>query len=167
MERPLLVLKPNLLNSIVPTFSKNLFYSSMIMLILYGLLTLLEKLNIFELGVNKIFWGIILILLFSTLLFLIKVVILHYTTYSFFRIHVTREFKLFSVKKHSVPYTQITNISIDISIWDRMCKAGDITLNTAEDIAPNLILHYVKDPEKIENGIYKIISNNKQINQRN
>jgi len=156
MEKPLAILKPSLINALAAIFIRNIFYSFIIILVLYGVSILLETFNILD-PINKVFWVIIILLLVLIVPLLIQTVILHNTLYYFFRTHVSRELKFFVVKKHSVPYSQIVNITIDISIWDRICKAGDITLHTAEDKTPDLVLHYIKEPEKIEKHIYAMM----------
>jgi len=152
MEKPLLILKPSIINALVPTIIKNAVYSLVIVVVLYGVAML------FELGgymlPNAIFLLIVLwvVLIVGSVAF--KIIGLLATNYYFFRHHVQREYKLFVLKIHSIPYNQITNISTHISVWDRICRAGDIILYTAEDVGPNLILHYIKDPAKIERNIY-------------
>ena len=56
------------------------------------------------------------------------------------------------------------NLTMNVTIWDRICKAGDLTIHTAEDKEPDMVLRYVKHPEKLEtminnmNEIDKIIT---------
>ena len=156
MEKPLLILKPSLVNAILPTFLRNLFYAFILVLILFGIAIVLETFNIVDYP-NKVLWLLGLLLVISIGSVLVKIINLFNTSYYFFKTHVSREFEFFTVKKQSAPYSQIVNISVDISIWDRVCNAGDITLHTAEDVAPDLILHFIKEPEKIERGIYNLI----------
>ena len=164
-DQSLLTLKPNILNALVPTFVRNLFYSSIIVLILFGLSILLERLDIITIP-NKLLWLLLLLLILAIIPLLAKIIVLSNTTYYFFKTHISREFELLMVRKHSVPYSQIINISIDISLWDRLCNAGDIILHTAEDKAPNLVLHYIKDPEKLEKQIYRLVRVTKAPSQR-
>ncbi len=167
MDKPLYTFKPNLMNSLFPEFLKQLLFSLFIVGGLYGLLRLLTSLNIYTLPKQNL-WLFILgtIMVLSSLFF--KIITLINTSYFFYHNHVTREFKFLIVRKHSIPYNQITNLTLDVSVWDRICKAGDLTLHTAEDKEPNLILKYVNNPEKVENLIHGIIekkpkSKNKQI----
>ena len=85
----------------------------------------------------------------------IEIFLLLNTTYYLFHTHVTREFEFIAVKKHIVPYNQIVDIKVNISIWDKVCNAGDIVLNTAEDVEPNLILHFIENPEKVEKHVVR------------
>jgi len=111
-----------------------------------------------ELTIKQIIYPLIIALFVILIIsLLIKIVILSSTKYYFFNNHITSEFKLIIIKRHSVPYHQIVNIRTDISLWDRFCKAGDIVLHTAEDKDPDLVLNYIKDPEKIERAIYNMI----------
>jgi len=79
------------------------------------------------------------------------------TKYYFFRTHVQREFKFITVKKYSVVYNKITNIALDISVWDRISNAGDVVIHTAEDNVPDLVLKYISNPEKVEQQIYTLV----------
>ena len=61
-----------------------------------------------------------------------------------------------------MPYNQITNITLNVTLWDRICKSGDLTLHTAEDNAPDLKLKFLKSPKHIEKTIYNLIKMNRQ-----
>ncbi|MFH1664331.1 MAG: hypothetical protein ABH986_06040, partial [archaeon] len=126
MEKHLLVLKPSLFNALIPTFIKNLVYSFIVVLILFGVSVLLETVNIINTYSNKLFWLIIILIVFSIGPLIIKMIVLFNTNYYLFKTHVLSEFRFLAVKKQSVPYNQIVNISVDISIWDRVCNAGNI-----------------------------------------
>jgi|TARA_Y100000310_G_C20284967_1_gene624423 hypothetical protein len=76
-----------------------------------------------------------------------------------------KEFEFFIIRTQSVPYTQIVNITTDISIWDRITKSGDIILHTAEDKAPDVVLSYILYPDKVEKSIYRMVA--RQKTQRN
>ncbi|MBT3720210.1 PH domain-containing protein [archaeon] len=160
MNKPLLSLKPSFFNALIPMFVKNLIYSGIITVVLYGLSFVLEFLNILNPISNKIFLAIVILVALAVLPLIISVIILANSNYYFYKTHVESEFEFFIIKKHSTPYNQITNISTDISIWDRICRAGDITLYTAEDNVKNLTLKYIENPQKIEQEIYSIMKSN-------
>ena len=90
----------------------------------------------------------------------VRIIVLSNTKYNFYKNHLIKEFKFLSIKQQSIPYKHITNISINISLWDRLSNAGDIILHTAEDETPDLILQYVKNPKALEKKIYKITHQN-------
>ena len=154
----MLVLKPNMANALVPILLRNLFYSAVVALIILGTLFGVNYTGIFAFSISSIFYWIIYLLLAVSLVHLgVKLIILYNTKYYFYRTHVLSEFELVKISKYSLPYHQITNISTHISLWDRMCGAGDIILYTPEDVGPNLVLEYVKEPHKLESGIYKMV----------
>ncbi len=159
MEKPLLTLKPNATNAAVPEVLKSFLYSLGIVVLLFGISSLLKRFDIIVLSTSKVIMLLIPILLVVAAIPLaIKLVILYNTNYHFFRGHLVSEFKFFRMKRHSLPYKQIVNIVIDISFWDRLCKAGDIVISTAEDKRPELTLRYIKDPMKVESAIYAMIN---------
>lgn len=158
MEKPLLVLKPNIVNALFPLFLRNFFYSFIIVIFLFGLSFVLKQSHIIDYPTRKIiFWLIFFLIAMLIIPLLFKLISLYYTKYYFFKSHVTSEFKFIRIKRYSVPYHQIVNITTRISLWDRICKAGDITLHTAEDKSADLVLYYIKNPMKIESGLYKMI----------
>ena len=150
MERPLAVLKPNLVNALIPIFVRNFVASIVIVFALFAVLQIME----YSLD---IMWLIIILILISTLPLTINIFILYFTTYYFFSDRVISQFKFIKIDKHSALYHKIVNIRVDISIWDRICKAGDIVIHTAENRAADLTLKYIKNPEKVEKGIYDLI----------
>ena len=160
MDKPLLVLKPGVVNALLPTLVKNLF----IIGILSGVYFLLGSIELINKSSTNMLFGLLCILLvYFTLRLVIKLIILYNTKYFFFQTNVVREFELVIVRRHSTPYNQIVNITSHVSLWDRLCKAGDITLHTAEDRLPDLVLHYIDDPEKIEKDLYELIQKSKKI----
>ena len=86
-----------------------------------------------------------------------KLLMLRFTKYYFYKTHVVSVFKFIKVKRSSLPYTQITNIKIHVSFWDRICGAGKIALNTAERESSGLMLYYIKDPYKLEKMLHSLI----------
>lgn len=158
MEKPLLKLRPSYMNALGPIILKNLFYYSMILGILFGLTYALLIINIIKLPINIIIiFYLILLLVLSFGTIFIRLIILSNTTYYFFRTHVLHEFRFIRINRKSVPYNQIVNVSTQITLWDRLCKAGDLIIHTAEDKSPDLHLYYVKNPESVEKNIYHMI----------
>lgn len=157
-EKELFLLKPSILNAVVPIFAKNLFYAILIGGVAFGLYWLIETFGTIDYSMNKaIFWLITFLIVFPTIPSLFKLLILYNTKYIFYKTYIVSEFELLRVKRHSTPYNQIVNISNNVSIWDRFCKAGDVILHTAEDRLPDLTLFYIKNPESIEAKLYQMV----------
>lgn len=151
MEKPLAVLKPDLVNALIPIFVRNFSASAVIVITLYAVLKYFLEYSL------QTIWLVILLLLMSTLPLTVNIFVLKFTTYYFFSDRIVSQYKLLKVDKHSAPYHKIVNIKVDISIWDRICKAGDIVIHTAENRAADLTLKYIKNPEHVEKGIYNLI----------
>jgi len=163
MEKPTLVLKPSIINALFPIFVRNLLYSLVLVVILYGVYYILRffKLVPFS-NAAVIGFFISLLLVIAILPLCYELIKLVNTTYYFYHTHVSAEFALLAIKKHSVNYSQITNISTDISIWDRLSNAGDITIHTGQEQTPSLILTYISSPRRIEKIIYHLIHKNRK-----
>ena len=123
---------------------------------LYVLYTLMNSIQVILIQLNKTHFLIAYAALSLLPSFFVSLK-LHFTTYYFHDDHVISEIKFLSIKRHSLPYSKITNITSNISIWDRICNAGDLVLYTAEDKAPDLKLKHIADPEKIEKHIFSLI----------
>ena len=165
-EKPLLVLRPNFINALVPIFLRNLFYFLIVSSILYGLYFALRSVMVLDFSIRQIILGLLILsVLIVFLPLIIKIIILFNSRYYFYKTYFMKEFEFFIIRTQSVPYTQIVNITTDISIWDRITKSGDIILHTAEDKAPDVVLSYILYPDKVEKSIYRMIS--RQKTQRN
>lgn len=158
VEEPLFILKPNIFNALVPIFAKNLFYSLIMGAIGLGLFWLLYEFGTVPYTMGQaFFWTVFFVLLFPAIPSLIKLFFLHNTKYFFYKTRLVSEFELFSVKRSSAPYQQIVSVTSKVSIWDRICNAGDLTVHTAEDSTPDITLLYIKDPHAIEAKIYDLM----------
>lgn len=156
-EKPLLVLKPSITNALIPELARNLFYAIIVAIVLFVISLILKSLNIIEISKDTIYYLIIVLIIIAIIPLIGKIIFLYNTKYYFFRNHVQKEFELILVKKYSLPYHQITNVTTDISLWDRLCRAGDIIVHTAEDTKKDLKLQYIKNPTEIEKGLYKMV----------
>ena len=158
MEKPLLVLKPNLASAIAPIFAKSFLAMLPAGIVLSIIAYALKLFSIIGYSSKAIL--ITLLLGFLALVFFsmkYKLLMLRFTKYYFYKTHVVSVFKFIKVKRISLPYTQITNIKIHVSFWDRICGAGKIALNAAGNGAPSLILYYIKDPYEIEKMLHSLI----------
>ena len=46
---------------------------------------------------------------------------------------------------------------IKMTLWGRICNAGDLTLVTGQDQVPVLVLEYLDNPRKVEQEVYALI----------
>ncbi len=155
-EKAKLTLKPHLTNALLPLFLKNLVYSAGITITLLLIAFVLELFNIIQIN-NKIPWSIAIIIILSTISVIYKWTTLMSINYHFYKTHIIKEFKLLYIKREYVPYSQIANITIDISLWDRICSAGDIKIHTSDD-SVDITLKYIENPEKVEKKIYALVN---------
>ena len=162
MEEEILILKPSVINALVPVFAKNLLYAILLGSVAFGLFWLLITFGTVDYRIEQtIIWLIMFLIIFPTIPTFLNLILLHNTKYIFYKTHIVSEFELIKVKRHSTPYHQIVNVTSHVSIWDRFCRAGDLTMHTAEDNLPDLTLFYVRYPENIESKIYEMIRQNK------
>jgi len=156
-DEPLFTLTPKIMNAFFPLFMKYFLISALFCAILFGITRLLEFFDIFFLPIS---WSITFFVILAIILALIplgsKIFKLAFTKYVFYETSVIKEFRFIIISKKSVIYTRITNVSLNITIWDRLCSAGDITLHTDDD-EPDVVLQYIKNPEEIEHKIYNLI----------
>tara|TARA_Y100000310_G_scaffold342039_1_gene443474 strand:- start:1172 stop:1684 length:513 start_codon:yes stop_codon:yes gene_type:complete len=157
MDEVILTLKPSAFNALVPIFLKRLFYSILISVVLLLIYLVLNWLGIFDYTLTIV---IILLLSLSFIFSLISLVwrfiVLYNTNYYFTKAGITHEFELFKIKRTSVAYHQIVNFTVDISLWDRLSKAGDIHIHTSEG-TPDITLQFIKLPHEVETKIHQIM----------
>lgn len=157
-DEPVFVLSPDLVNALVPSLIKNFLISlgiSILVYLFFSLLTFISKAKVY--GGALISTIIVVFLIFLIIPFLINMFILKFTKYEFYSSNIVKQFKFIMIKKHAIIYDKILEVKLDISIWDRLTKAGDIQLVSADDSSPNLVLKYIKEPEKVEKNIYQLI----------
>ena len=158
MAKPVFTITPDLVNALFLEFLKDLFVALIIVGVSYSGYLVLKVLKVITLTFDQILgWfilGSVLIIMFPLLL---KVFVLLNTRFYFHHDRVESEFKFIIIKSQSALYSQIVNVRVEVSVWDRICNAGNIVLCTADDREPNVILRYIKDPKKVEHMIYKLI----------
>lgn len=162
MQQPLFVLKPSIVNALVPVFLKKFFYFVIIVSLLLGVEWLLEFFEVIDPSSEDFLIGLgtlSILVLFLPMFF--QLLVLYNTKYFFYDTHVVSEFELVIAKRHSTPYHQVVNVTSNVSIWDRFCNAGDLTLHTAEDRLPDLVLQFLKDPNEVEKKLYLLINKQK------
>ena len=155
---PLLEVKPSILNAFFPLFLKNILVYFVLFLFIYAAYTIVDAFALEFIPKNPgMLFFIFLAIIFAVIPLLVKTFILFYTTYKFFPEHVVSEFRFLYVKKKSAVYSRITSVDVRISVWDRLCNAGDIILHTGDDSAPDLKLQFITKPEEMEKKIYSLI----------
>lgn len=158
MEKPLLTLRPNMLNAVLPLFVKNLAISAVAGIVMYGVLFSLKSFKAFNYGDRNLMIAVFAAsAAFLAVPLAIRLIVLLNTKYYFFRTYLTSEFELLSLRRNSVPYNKIARMEVKISVWDRLCSSGSIILTTTHEQEAPLILHYVRSPRRIENAIYHLL----------
>ena len=161
MEKPWAI-KPSIPNAILPNLLRNFFYAIVIGLVVYGIAWLLRFFKLIPYSDLTIKSTIIsLAAIFAIIPLLVKIIVLYNTTYYIFKTHIVSEMEFIKVIKHTVPYSQITDMAVDVSIWDRICRAGDIVLHTGNEQRPSLKLQYIKNVQDVERIIHSKISKGK------
>jgi hypothetical protein len=160
----IMVIRPVIMNAFFPIFLKNFFFALIFSAILFGISLILEFFNI---TIMPVAWSIVVFLILALILAVIplitKIFTLACTKYVFYETNVVKEFRFIILKRKSAIYQRITNVAVDIDLWDRLCGAGDITLHTDDD-DPDIVLKYIKHPEEIEHKIYSLIrKENKEV----
>lgn len=163
MEEAVLTLEPNLKVGLLPIIASNFSYSIIISSSIYLMLYLFDRFDVISIS-NKFLYGIIFFLALFIIPILVNVIILSRTTYLFYDTHLSKEFRLLGIKKHSIPYNQIRNIVTNVNIWNRLSSAGRIEIHSANDKENMMILNYINNPEEIEEKIYSIIGKKKTQN---
>jgi len=157
METPLLVLRPSIVHALLPATIVRLVGAVIVLLPLAGLAWIVSFL-----GLNLAFSQWLELVIFAAALMVFvplikRLVILVRTKYLFFNDRVVQERSIISVERHSVPYSQITNVKTRVNLWSRLCGAGELTLVTGQDQIPNLVLEYISNPHAVEHRIYELV----------
>ena len=163
-KRPIAVVKPDMVNAIVPEFARNLIYFALFAAILSLAAYFLSVFTKLQFRISSAVWmlssaAIILSMLVSSAMLMR----LHFTRYIFYDTYVEHCYKLFSIKTKTTWYRSIVNVETVISFWDRFCRAGDVILHTAEDTAPDLKLEFIKNPQVVVEHIKKLVEKSQNI----
>jgi uncharacterized membrane protein YdbT with pleckstrin-like domain len=156
-RKPFLIVKPSIFNALIPIFFKNLIGFGLITFAFYFLISIVNMLFVDLIFFPTIGAVLVFIFVLTFLSISIKLFILRLTTYSFYETNAVKSFKFIIIKKRSVVYNRITNITLNVSFWDRLTGAGTIRIHTGDDEVPDIVMRYIKNPEKIENLIYNLI----------
>lgn len=72
------------------------------------------------------------------------------TKYTITSNRISEQFGIINTRKEQAPVKQITNISVDRNLFERMIGIARINIDTANDARDILQWHGVRNPEKIE-----------------
>ncbi|MDA3855475.1 MAG: PH domain-containing protein [Candidatus Woesearchaeota archaeon] len=166
----IIIMKSHFINTLMPKFIKHLFWNSIVFLILYGIYYLLDNSAKYDFDTIIILSLIFLTIIFSIIKISKDLIKILNTTYEFHPNHLEVKYKFIKEETHSINYKQITDIKVNKTIWDRICKVGDIEIHTANDSFHNekttaLILKDIRHADKIEDEITRKIHSYKTPHQ--
>ena len=157
MPQKQFTLKPDLINALLPTFTKNLFRYSIAGVATYYIIQALPSLFVYE-HTRLVTAIILVVLLFSFLSIKLAIIRLHRTTYTFYDTHVAQETGFITKQRDSIPYKQISKVINNTTLWDRLTNASNITLKSSRHAdSHDLTLQSIKEANKIEHEIYKLL----------
>jgi uncharacterized membrane protein YdbT with pleckstrin-like domain len=158
MEPPILTLKGSIFNAIFPTYMKNILWAAFILFPFFGGAYVLARMGVGTSAPIVVSTYIILIAFGALVPLVWRIIVIVNTTYTFYKELVVMEFRFFVVRQESVPYNKITNITVSVSLWDRLTGGGDITVHTADDSQPNLVLYSVRQPRELHERLTKLVT---------
>lgn len=166
-----IIVKSNLFNALFLEFIKQFILNLVFFLPLFIIYLLLEY--VFKIEFRNI---AILSLIGITVLFsfyrissgLINILL---TKYIFTPYTVEKRHGLFTTTSHSLSYSQITDIELNMSFWDKICNVGNLIIHTANDshsenkkIKASMILKDIKNPLKLKHELMLKV-NSKSLHQ--
>jgi uncharacterized membrane protein YdbT with pleckstrin-like domain len=158
MEPPILTLKGSVFNALFPTYAKNILWALVILFPFFGGAYVLGHMGVGP-STAVVLSTYFVLVAFGALVPLVwRIIVIVNTTYTFYHDLVVMEFRFFVVKQESVPYAKITNITVAVSIWDRITGGGDITVHTADDSQPNLVLYSVPRPRELHDRLRELVA---------
>lgn len=157
-------IKPDLVNALGPILARWFVRFSIGGIVAYFLFTTLSDFGYLAIARTPLIFAIVLIVLMLTVLSIkFHLIDLHATKYLFYDTHVAVEKKLLVTRRHSMPYKQISKITNNSSLWDRISRASDMTLRSARpDDVHDVQLKSVKNSEDVEARIYRLLKQAKE-----
>ena len=135
-----------------------IFINLIVILVCYYLFLYLKQ-NVFSIFIYLIF----LIPFLTIYSFMIRIEFYFFpvlfTKYKFYEDHIEKEFKFIKHKATSVSYSQINDIKIVRSLYDRIFRVGDVLIFTGIDShledsnrkSCTMKIHKIQNPEKVRN----------------
>jgi uncharacterized membrane protein YdbT with pleckstrin-like domain len=161
MEHTRLVLRPSLVNAILPRYFQWLKRYTVASFVAYAVFFALDALGLFLINHRTLLWALVIVSVWMSFVSVKHLIIaLHRTTYTFLDTHVTARSGILMTHRQSMPYNQIQKITNDASLWDRMTNASDITLHGIR--GHDLLLRSIKNSEDVEERIYSVLRGKKE-----
>ena len=160
-------LKSNIFNALFLQFIHQIIFNLLWfspLLLLYFLAEYIFKL---EYQNEAIFFVLVLTLLYSILKISKKLFIILITIYNFTSSTIEKQSGFISKQSHSIHYSQITDIELSQTLWDRVCNVGDLVVHTANDgyvdksIKGSMILKDIKNPKQLKQTMFVRMSESK------
>ena len=159
-----LILTSNIFNAFAPEFLKHLFINFLFFLPLFFTYLLLEYLFKLEFRAIALFSLIGLTILYSIIKISRRLFDTLNTKYIFTAYTIEKHWGYFSHSSHSLNYSQITDVELTMTFWDKLCNVGDLIIHTANDshtgdnLRASLILHDIKNPKKLKQEMLQRVS---------
>jgi uncharacterized membrane protein YdbT with pleckstrin-like domain len=151
-------IKPNLLNAAGPKFLKYLLAYSLASTTIYYALQTIQPTFLAYTQTRLITTLTLLTIVISIIVVKRRIIKLHYTKYDFYDTHVVETTGIIGRKRNSIPYKQISKLTNNTNLWDRITNASDITLKSQKhDDSHDLTLKSIKNADEIEHKIYKLL----------
>lgn len=152
------VYKSHAINALLPQFLRHLFWNLIIFAILFAVYSLVDIIFTLDWWTPVLLWGILLVVAFSILKIFRDVLRVVFTEFRFYPQYVERRYKFLREKIHSVRYTNITDIKVERSVWDRVCGVGDLVFHTANEAYGDssvhaLVLKDIKHPHTLRDEL--------------
>ena len=159
-----IVIKSNIFNALFLEFLKQFFLNLLTFLPLFGIYLLAEYIFDLEYQNIAIFSLLALTLLYSFYKISAHLMKIWMTKYIFTAHHLEERYGWFTIKSHSLNYSQITDIELTMTFWDNLCNVGNLIIHTANDThvdkktKASMVLKDIKNPTKLKNDMLNKIS---------
>ena len=163
------IFKPSLLNAFLPEYVEKLFIS---FLIFCGIFVIFYIINLFflivEVGILLIVSIIFLNLIFAFIISIKKFIKIYNTQYILHKHRIEQKYQFFKIETNFVPYDQIVDIKVNMTIWDRVCRVSDMKLILRfnnnlgkEGDKYGMLIKDVKKPEELKKKIIDKMNSSK------
>ncbi len=154
--KPILVLRPNITNAIIPKIVSSLIGSALVTFLFFGTIIYYIYSALGESGnlAKSTFLSFIIILFVLWIIFTAIPVFLFYMNlinreYRFYEDRVEYFEGWLKIIRHMVPYIKITDITMHKTVWNRLFNTATIGLLTPGSHITSVYINYVNKPEKI------------------
>jgi len=153
-----LIIKSNLINALLPDFLKHLWYNLAFTLFLGLLYFFIGLFYNWTFDIYTIFYLVGITLFLSFLAISIDLVRISNTKYRFYARHLEYHYSFIKENTHSINYSQISDIEVRKTLWDKLCGVGNLIIHTSnEDFKdPNkdyLVIKDIRAPDYLKQQI--------------